>query len=279
MVWILFAALLAATLALLLAPLRKLAPKGPARADYDLTVYRDQLAELDREIARGTLSPDQADAARTEIQRRILGAADQGPDLADNGAPRRVVGLAAAIALGIPVLAFGFYTLLGSPQLPDQPYSARADRALDMQDQEAMVRNMVAQLTARLEKDPADGKGWALLGRSLRVTGQPDKALEAYRKAARLIPGDTQLRMEYAAVLLDKVEPGAPFPPEFVGVMREILAVDPRNADALYFLGIAEMQTGNAVKGREYFTRLVTVLPEGSEERAEVQKQLDAIKP
>lgn len=278
MVWTLFALLLAATLALLLVPLRKVATKAPARVEYDLAVYKDQLAEVDREVARGTLSADQAGSARTEIQRRILAAADQDDQVEAKPPHRRLASLAAAVVLGIPVLALGLYSQLGSPHLPDQPYSGRTDLAHDMQDQEAMVRNMVAQLLARLEKDPADGKGWAMLGRSLRVMGQPEKAADAYRRAAKLMPGDTQLRLEYAALLLENVPQGSPFPPEFVGLMREILAVDPRNADALYFLGISEMQAGNKDKGREYFTRLVAVLPEDSEDRAEVQKQLDTMK-
>lgn len=277
MLWFLFALLVAVTLALLLLPMRRRADKAPARSEYDLTVYKDQLAEVDREVERGTLSADQAEAARTEIQRRILAAAEQADPAEKKKKPRSLAGLMAAIALGVPALSLGLYAVLGSPNLPNQPYAARTNLAHDMQDQEAMVRNMVAQLTARLEKDPNDGKGWAMLGRSLRVMGQPDKAMDAYRKAARLMPGDTQVRLEYAAILLQDVPQGSLLPPEFVGLMREILAVDPRNVDALYFLGIAEMQDGNRAKGREYFTRLVTALPEGSPERAEIQQQLDAM--
>lgn len=278
MIWALFAVLVAATLAILLVPLLRRRAKALSRAEYDLTVYKDQLAEVEREVERGTLSADQAGAARTEIQRRILAAADQGGDAADTASPRKVAGLAAVIAAGVPATALVLYALLGSPRLPDQPYSARADKVHEMEDQAAFVQRMVAQLTAKLEKDPNDGQGWAMLGRSLRVMNQPGKAREAYTRAARLMPGNAEVRLELASMLLDEIPQGAPLTPEFVGLMREIVAVDPKNADALYFLGISEMQTGNKAKARDYWTRLLVLLPEGSEDRATIQKQVDALR-
>ncbi|CAA7617153.1 c-type cytochrome biogenesis protein CcmI [Magnetospirillum sp. UT-4] len=275
MIWIIFALLTAATLAMVLLPLLRRRPEAATRAEYDLTVYRDQLAEVDRELARGTLSPDQAEAARTEVQRRILAAADKGQGV-QSRAGRRAP-LAAAVAVLVPAAGFGIYLSLGSPMLPDQPYSGRAAGIAEMQDQAKLIETMIASLAAKLEKNPNDGKGWAMLGRSLRVTGQADKAREAYRRAARLMPGDTGVRLEYASMLLDDVPQGAMLPPEFVGVMREVAAVDPRNVDALYFLGLSEAQTGNAAKARDYWSRLVAVLPEG-EDRTEIKRQLEALK-
>lgn len=276
MPWIAFLALAALTLLIMLVPLLRARPKAMARAEYDLTVYKDQLAELDRELERGTLSADQAEAARTEIQRRILAVADQGKERLE--APRRPFGLAATLAALLPVGAFGTYLALGSPHLPDQPFAARSDQMQQMQDQARMIEGMVASLTAKLEKNPNDPQGWAMLGRSLRVMGQTDKAKDAYARAARLMPGNTEVRMEYAALLLDEVPQGAPLPPEFVGTMREINAVDPENLDALYFLGLSEAQTGNAAKARDYWTRLLAKLPPESEDRATIQSQLDALR-
>lgn len=275
MIWIVFAAMTAATVALLLVPLLRARPKAASRSEYDLTVYKDQLAEVEREVERGTLTSDQAEAARTEIQRRILAMGDGTKDQIQ---PRRVGLVAALVAVIVPVVGFGTYVMVGQPALPDQPYAARADKIGQMQDQEAMIRNMVASLSARLEKDPNDGKGWAMLGRSYRVMGAMDKAQTAYKKAAALMPGDTQVRLEYGALMLAEVPDGAPLPPDFVRLMREVVAVDPKNVDALYFLGISEAQTGNIAKAKDLWTRLLVLLPEGSEDRAEVQKQIDGLK-
>lgn len=275
MIWMVFAAMTVATVAMLLVPLLRARPKAASRAEYDLTVYKDQLAEIGREVESGTLNPEQAEAARTEIQRRILaiaqGTGDQTP-------PRRMGLTVAVVASLVPVVAFGIYLMLGQPWLPDQPYSGRADKIAQMQDQAGMIRNMVAQLQARLDKDPKDGKGWSMLGRSYRVLGDTAKAQAAYKKAVALLPGDVPVRLEYATVLLADVPQGAPLPPDFVQLMRDVLAADGKNPDALYFLGVSEAQLGNNAKAAALWGRLLTVLPEGSEERADVQKQIDALK-
>lgn len=276
MIWIIFAVMCAVTLAILLVPLLRARPVTASRAEYDLIVYKDQLGELERELERGTLSADQADAARTEIQRRILATAEGG---AKAVGPKAAKGLAATImVVVVGMVTFLTYPLLGRPDLPDQPFAARADKINQMQDQVAMINNMVASLQARLEAQPNDARGWALLGRSLRVLGQGDKAQEAYKKAAQLAPGDVQVRLEYASLLLAEVPEGAALPPEFVRLMREVVAVDPQNPDALYFLGVSASQTGDSAKARDYWTRLLAVLPEGSEDRVAIQKQIDALK-
>lgn len=274
MIWLIFAALTVATLLVVLVPFLKSRSVVQSRAEYDLTVYRDQLAEIDTELERGTLSADQAEAARTEIQRRILAlGAIGGNSGASLGKPWK---MAAAIAVTVPLLGFGTYVTLGHPFLPDQPYSARAEKIKEMQDQGELVRNMVASLTAKLEKNPNDGKGWAMLGRSLRVMGEKDKAMAALRKAVALLPADTDSRMELAGLLLQDIPQGAVLPPEFVGLMREVLAVDPNNIDALYFAGIAAMQMGDTTRAREMWTKVMVQLPEG-EDKTEIKKQIDEL--
>lgn len=275
MIWLIFAGLALATIAILVLPLLRAKPVPLSRAEYDLTVYRDQLAEIEVELERGTLSADQAVAARTEIQRRILALG--GATKPDAAQAARSWKLASVLALVVPLLAFGLYVVLGAPMLPDQPYAARADKIKEMQDQGEMIRNMVASLTAKLEKNPNDGKGWGMLGRSLRVLGQKDQAINAYRKAIALLPADTISRMELAGLLLEDIPQGAVLPPEFVGLMREVLAVDPDNMDALYFAGIGAMQMGDTRRARELWTKVMVQLPEG-EDKSEMKKQIDGLK-
>jgi cytochrome c-type biogenesis protein CcmH len=275
MIWLIFAGLALATIAILVLPLLRAKAAPLSRAEYDLTVYRDQLAEIEVELERGTLSADQAVAARTEIQRRILALG--GATKPDAAQAARSWKLATVLALVVPLLAFGLYVFLGAPMLPDQPYAARADKIKEMQDQGEMIRNMVASLTAKLEKNPNDGKGWGMLGRSLRVLGQKDQAINAYRKAIALLPADTTARMELAGLLLEDIPQGAVLPPEFVGLMREVLAVDPDNMDALYFAGIGALQMGDTRRARELWTKVMVQLPEG-EDKSEMKKQIDGLK-
>jgi cytochrome c-type biogenesis protein CcmH len=284
MIWIILAVMAALALALLLPPLllKPVAAHGAVRLDYDLAVYRDQLGEIERDVERGLLTADQAGAARTEIQRRMLAAGEmEGKGgktaKADPAAHRR---LAATIAVLVPAAAFGLYILLGAPQLPDRPYSSRGDeiaQARQMGGGQGApdISAMVTRLAERMAQNPDDGKGWAMLGRSYRVMGQADKAHEAYKKAIALLPRDTGPRLEYAGMLLDEAQT---LTPDFVMLMREVLAIDPAQPDALFFVGQAEAMIGNTGKARDLWNRLLTALPADAPERAEVVKQLESLK-
>jgi len=264
-------------------PLLKTRPTAQARVVYDLMVYKDQLAEVDRDLDRGVLSADQADSARSEIQRRMLAAAGeaQAAGKTKSAPPRRIAAAAAAVAVVVPVIAFGFYSQLGSPTLSDQPAASRpaamrgaAGQARGMPD----VGAMIERLETRLKQEPGDGNGWTMLGRSFRVTGQSAKALDAYRKAMPLLPGDEGVRMEFASLLIEELPEGSQLPTEFLAVMREVLAINPDNGDALFYVGAAEAEAGHTAKARELWTRLLAQLPPDSPARTEVQTQLNNLK-
>ena len=278
MIWIASALLTATVVALILVPLLRHRGAQPARAAYDLAVYRDQLAEIDRDLERGVLTGDQAESARIEVQRRLLTVADAAKAAAPAAKPRRPVVVALVVALAVPGLAFGLYALLGSPRLPDQPYAGRAAQIQAEKNQAAQFQGMVDRLAARLARHPEDGAGWAMLGRSLAVLGQADKASEAYEKALPLLPDNAQVRMEYAALLLDEQPDAAPFPPRFVAVMKEALAIDGENPRAIYFVGLAEAQAGHTAAARALLTKLLAKLPPDSPEHAEVADQLGHLK-
>src|SRR5713101_3301599 len=106
---------------MLLAPLFFSRRRPASRDAYNLAVYRDQLAEVERDLARGLLSAEQADAARTEIGRRILALTPgDGATGAGSGAM-----ITATLAILLPVAAGMLYWRLGSPALPDQPFAER----------------------------------------------------------------------------------------------------------------------------------------------------------
>ena len=274
MIWIIFALMVAGVLALLLVPLVRAPKLAPGRIAYDLAVYKDQLTEIDRDLDRGVLTGDQGDSARTEIQRRMLAAAEQINPEAAPDQPR--FGWAAAAITGLVVtLSFSFYFWLGSPKLPDQPFGPRATEVGRMQGQMDTIRSMVARLSERLEKSPDDGPGWAMLGRSLQTLQEPGKAEDAYEKAVALLPNDIGVRLEYASLLLDQLDQSAPVPPRVVALMGEVLALDGDNPNALYFVGIAEAQAGHIAHARTLLTRVLAELPDDSPDRADIAKQID----
>ena len=276
MIWIVFTAMVALTLAVLLRPLLRPAAAGVARVEYDLLVYGDQLGEIVRDVERGVLSADQADAARTEIQRRMLAAGESETTIqpASSKPGKRA---ALAIVVLVPLASIAAYLALGSPELPDRPFSERAGQIADMRQKADTIQTMVNGLAARLRANPDDGKGWAMLGRSYRALGRMDDAKAAYRKAIALLPGEVQVRIEYGGLLLDESEADA-VPPEVVALMTEVIGIDPGQPDALYFLGMDAAARGDAAQARKLWTHLLERLPDDSTARGQVQQQLDALK-
>lgn len=141
-------------------------------------------------------------------------------------------------------------------------------------DEQAMIQGMVESLAGKLAENPDNYDGWMQLGRSYMVLGQPDKAAEAYAGAAKARPDDLQSRFNRAMVLLE-VE-GAPTP-AFFDQVAEVQALSPGTPDALYLGGLAAQVKGDTEEARRQWTELLDHLPEGSEARAAVEKQLQAL--
>ena len=183
-------------LAILLVPLLLRRHTPASRESYNLAVYRDQLAEIDRDAARGLLSAEQAEAARAEIGRRIL-ALQPGapsppmpppqPSPASGGGLGRGLVVAAVSVLAVPFAAWLLYARLGAPALPDQPFAARTTAAKATAGIEHIdLGEAVGKIAAHLKEHPEDLRGWLLLGRTELSLGHYAEAVDAYRHAADL---------------------------------------------------------------------------------------------
>src|SRR5260370_15392613 len=120
----LLALLTTATVGVLLIPLLRAKTRTTGRLDGELAIYRDQLAEIERERAAGTLPESEAAAARIEVERRMLAAADAAPAAPAASSPALHKFLPPALALAIPLLALGLYLQVGRPGLPAAPLLA-----------------------------------------------------------------------------------------------------------------------------------------------------------
>ncbi|WP_448188474.1 c-type cytochrome biogenesis protein CcmI [Azospirillum sp. sgz301742] len=166
---------------------------------------------------------------------------------------------------------------------PQSPVTAsvgdgRHERVAPAQrDTPEMVRNMVAQLSERLAQNGDDADGWVKLGRSYRVLGDMQKAKDAYGRATALKPKDVQIKMDYADVLLLMAGEPETLPADYVTVMREILMLDPGNADAQYFIGLAEMQAGRYRAARTHWSNLLGGLDPKSAEYKELKRQIEEL--
>nr|HEV8010521.1 c-type cytochrome biogenesis protein CcmI [Bradyrhizobium sp.] len=174
--WFVFALMTAAAVFAVLWPLGRRRPQSDGS---EATVYRDQLAEVDRDLAAGLIGCSEAEAARVEISRRLLAAADnqRDPPVASSLPLRR---FAAVLALvGLPIISLALYLPLGSPRLGDFPLAQR----IRAPDGTRSLDNLVAQVEAHLEKNPTDGRGWNVLAPVLARLGRYEEAVRAYRNS------------------------------------------------------------------------------------------------
>ena len=247
------------------------------RAAFDLNVYRAQLEDLEQDLARGVIEPEEAEKLRVEIERRILraGAVPIHSHPLTKGGHRLVLAGIVAVLVLVPAV---LYRVLGSPFLPDQPMVERAEQIAQLKQEYAQAKDMIGQLSAQVRNDPNDGKSWLALGQLLRAMQDNDQARPALKRAMLLLPGDIRPKLEYAATLVADLPEGSPLPPEFVALMRDVLAINGTVPQALYFVGLAEVQEGHPDRAKPLWKRLIDTLPPGSPDREQLQQQLDALK-
>lgn len=262
MLWLALAVMTAAAGGALLLPyLRGRKPPLP-RAAYDLEVYRDQLAEVERDQARGLIDESEAKAARIEIARRAL-AADAAakpvvpapePATAAPQAPRTPI-LALVAAGAAPLLALAIYLVIGSPELPSRDFSVMAAHVENGQKD----AELVAKLEAQLKANPDDVQGWLLLARSYDALGRMDDAVKAWREAIKRVPDPTTLASRFGEALVDAAD--GTVTPEAQERFQAALAADPLDARARYYLGLAKAQAGENRAALQDWTDLTAISP------------------
>jgi len=174
-------------LAILLVPLLLRRQTDLSRESYNIAVYRDQLAEVERDAGRGLIGAEQAEAARAEIGRRILALAPRSAVEPPKSSASFAV--AAIAVLLLPFAAWLLYARLGMPGLPDEPFAERAPpaaKAVAGGAEHLDLGEAIAKIGAHLKEHPEDLTGWLLLARTQVSLGQYAEAVEAYRHAADL---------------------------------------------------------------------------------------------
>ncbi len=245
--------------------LRRDAKPAAKRADYDLAVYRDQLNEIDRDRERGLLDAAEAEAARIEVQRRMLAAADAG---GGGEAAPPVAGrvLAGGLAAAVAAAAFAIYFTLGSPDVPNFPFAARNVGgdivAQGASPEHAEVAGLAAKLAARLKDDPKDLEGWLLLARTYGTIGDLVKAAQAYRHAVQLSDGRTDIAGMYGEALV-RANNGQVTQEAFT-LFNDIVKVEPFDPQARYYVGLALAQQNRVQDALQAWVDLRALSPKGA---------------
>jgi cytochrome c-type biogenesis protein CcmH len=235
----------------------------------EVVVYRDQLAEIDRDMASGIIGAAEADAARVEISRRLLAAADQSGRETPMQGSLNLRRTAAIVGLvGLPVIASGFYLALGSPRLGDFPLAERSRVA----DANQPLANLVAQVEAHLEKNPTDGRGWNVLAPVLERLGRYDDAVRAYRNVLTYSGENAERRSDLGEAL--SAAAGGVVTAEAKSEFERAVSLNADDPKANYFLGLAAEQDGRKDDAAKIWRALLAKAPADAPWRPLVQTSL-----
>ncbi|MBK8176802.1 MAG: c-type cytochrome biogenesis protein CcmI [Rhodospirillales bacterium] len=267
------------TLALLLVPLlRRQPPSVPTRAHFDLRVFRDQLAEVDRDQGRGLLGASEAEAARNEVKRRMLAAGDAIEHAPPPKTPGRGGGrlVAAALVVVLPTAAALIYAALGAPGNHDQPLAARqAELAGTPPSGEAPVsmEAAITQLAQRLEQQPDDAGGWYLLGRAYLSLDRYDEAITALSRAQALAADVPEVVAALAEAQIAAA--GGRIGDAARAGLQHLLALDPSSPQARFMLALDRAQQGDLRAAAQGWTDLLAMAPPDAPWVAVVKAHLD----
>jgi cytochrome c-type biogenesis protein CcmH len=297
MLWFTLTLMTVAAAIWMAAPFLQTAPEAVDGHNPDANVYRDQLAEVDRELRDGLIGPDQADAARVEIKRRLL-ALDRTtlPTIRRLSSIERTF-FGRTLALVSIVAAMGLYLFNGNPDVPAQPRVAgtlanqphqggqftpealaaaglsnstapqgaqpAAAPASTAAPQLAGVDEMIERLAARLAKSPNDPDGWRMLGWSYAGTERFAESAEAYGKAIELTPKIATLHTSRGEVLVRAAD--GRVTPDASGSFTEALKLDVNEPRARFFLGLAKEQAGDKKAALADWIAVLTAAAPGEE--------------
>jgi len=271
MFWVILALMTGTTVFAVIWPLAQ--AKGTVRSGSDVEVYRDQLDELERDLKAGTIGKVEAEAARIEIARRLLAAADAAKADStevspDTSAWYRRAAIVTTLLL-LPLGAVSLYLQLGSPELASDYSTGR--RGLPSEQQTA-IESMVAKVEVHLQQNPKDGRGWEVLAPVYMQLGRYSDSVRAWRSVLLLLgeTADRQANLGEALV----AEANGIVTDEATSTFVRALTLDKTTVSARYYLGVAAEQDGKREEAARIWRDLIAEAPEGARWVADVRTAL-----
>jgi cytochrome c-type biogenesis protein CcmH len=254
--WVFTLGMALLALAFVLPPLlRARAASTPSRRrQINIAVYREQLRELEAERAEGALDTTQFEAAKLDLELRLAddALAEQVPPA--SARPGR--GLALALAICVPLLAFGIYFLIGNPWAIEEAQETAGGQ------HDGDPAATLDKLHTKAAANPNDGRAWLLLAKSYAALERWPQADQAYEKAARLLPNDAAVLAGYAesqSVLKHRELQGRP-----MELVRQALELNPSEPKALELAGVNAFQQQDFAQAAYYWKQLLKQLPPDS---------------
>ena len=254
MLWLIFAVLTAVVVLSVLWPLAK-TPRGVARGEVGIAIYKAQLAEIERDEAQRLVAPEDAQSAKAEAARRLI-AADAAIEPPPEATRTRARVASVGVSIFVPVLALTLYATIGHPDMPDAPLAARLETSPARMDLAAAI----ARIEAHLAQHPDDGRGYEVLAPVYLRMGRAGEAVNAARAALRLL-GETPARHALYGEALVAAANGV-VTPEAKQSFEAAAASYPSAAEPRFFLGLAAEEEGDKARARDIWGKLVAEAPQ-----------------
>ncbi len=236
--------------------------EGTSRRQMNAAIYREELEKLAAEHAAGTIDAQEYEISHAEMRQRLFQDTNEEDDKAVMGSSKKVV---IGLCLFITILSSGLYFSLGdvlrvSQKNEQQPMT------------QVGVEKMVAEFALKMEADPTNLKGWAMLGRSYRMLGRNEDAAKSFSRAGQLINEDPELLAEYADTLVALANGN--FAGKPLQLINQALKLDPNNLLALWLSGTASFNNGDYKSAVQTWEKLAQQLPPGSEEARTIESSI-----
>ncbi len=236
--------------------------EGTSRRQMNAAIYREELEKLAAEHAAGTIDAQEYEISHAEMRQRLFQHTNEEDDKAVMGSSKKVV---IGLCLFITILSSGLYFSLGdvlrvSQKNEQQPMT------------QVGVEKMVAEFALKMEADPTNLKGWAMLGRSYRMLGRNEDAAKSFSRAGQLINEDPELLAEYADTLVALANGN--FAGKPLQLINQALKLDPNNLLALWLSGTASFNNGDYKSAVQTWEKLAQQLPPGSEEARTIESSI-----
>jgi cytochrome c-type biogenesis protein CcmH len=247
--------LLILVLVLLLRPLFFPAKESAtSRRQMNAAIYREELDKLEADRLVGTVDSHSYEQTHAEMRQRLFQDTDEADDLAVLGSPKKTI---IGICLFVAILSAGFYFYLGDA-------AQIAEQSTEKPMTQESVEKMVEEFAAKMDKEPDNLKGWAMLARSYRILGRNTEAANAYARAGSFVDSDPQLLADYADVLAANANGNFAGKPQ--QLINKALAQDPNNLLALWLSGTAAFNAQNYKAAVQSWEKLAKQLPPETDE-------------
>ena len=230
-----------------------------SRRQMNAAIYREELDKLEAEHTAGVITSTDYEIAHAEMRQRLFQDTIEEDDQEVAGSSKKT---AIGLCIFIILISSGLYFSLGD-------FVRLAERSAEQPVTQEGVEKMVAEFAAKMEKDPGNLEGWAMLARSYRIMGRNQDAAKAYARAGNFIDSDPQLLADYADVLAANANGS------FVGkplqLINQALKLDPNNLMALWLSGTVSYNSGNYKAAVKTWEKLVNQMPPDTDDARAIQ--------